>query len=55
MGGYTLRARRFGFFCPGQLAWRVGPRPRVVGGGPWSVLVKTLSVTPEDASEESHL
>jgi hypothetical protein len=26
---------------PGQLAWRVGPSPRVIGGGPWSVLVKT--------------
>jgi hypothetical protein len=26
---------------PGQLACRVGPSPRVVGGGPWSALVKT--------------
>jgi hypothetical protein len=24
-----------------QLACRVGPSPRVVGGGPWSALVKT--------------
>jgi hypothetical protein len=39
----------------GQLAQRVGPSPHVVGGGPWSSLVKTLSVTPEDASEESRL
>jgi hypothetical protein len=31
----------FGFFCPGQLARCVGPSPRVVGGGPLSVLVKT--------------
>jgi hypothetical protein len=29
--------------------------PRVVGGGPWSTLVKTLSMTPEDASGESRL
>jgi hypothetical protein len=34
-------ARRFGFFCLGQLARRVGPSPRVVGGGPLSALVKT--------------
>jgi hypothetical protein len=39
----------------GQLARRVGPSPRVVGGGPWSTLVKTLSVTPEDVSGESRL
>jgi predicted acyltransferase len=31
------------------------PAPRVVGGGPWSTSVKTLSVTPEDASGESRL
>jgi hypothetical protein len=39
----------------GQLAWRVGPSPRVVGGGPQSTLVKTLPVTLEDASGKSRL
>jgi hypothetical protein len=39
----------------GQLARRVGPSPRVVGGGPWSTLVKTLPATLEDASGEIHL
>jgi hypothetical protein len=39
----------------GQLAWRAGPSPRVVGGRPWSVLVKTQSATAEDASGESRL
>jgi hypothetical protein len=28
-----------------QLEWRVGPSPRVVGGGPWSMSVKTLLAT----------
>jgi hypothetical protein len=39
----------------GQLACRVGPSPRAVGGGPWSVLVKAQSTTAEDASGESRL
>jgi hypothetical protein len=39
----------------GQLAWRVGPSPRVVGGGPWSVLEKTQPAMAEDASGESRL
>jgi hypothetical protein len=42
-------------FVLGQLAWRVGPSPRVVGGGPWSTSVKTLPMTLEDASGESRL
>jgi hypothetical protein len=36
----------------GQLARRVGPNPRVVGGEPWSTSVETLPVTPRGASEE---
>jgi hypothetical protein len=39
----------------GQLACHVGPSPRVIGGRPWSVLVKTQFATAEDASGESHL
>jgi hypothetical protein len=39
----------------GQLARRVGPSPRVVGGGPWSVLEKTRFALAEDASGESRL
>jgi hypothetical protein len=39
----------------GQLARRVGPSPRAVGGGPWSVLEKTQSTTAGDASRESRL
>jgi hypothetical protein len=52
-----LRAPRAALWL--LLSWAslhdAGPRPRVVGGGPWSVLVKTQSATAEDASEESHL
>jgi hypothetical protein len=33
----------------------VGPSPRVVGGGPWSVLEKTQPAMAEDASGESCL
>jgi hypothetical protein len=36
----------------GQLARRVGPNPRVVGGEPWSTSVETLPVTLRGASEE---
>jgi hypothetical protein len=39
----------------GQLACRVGPSPRIVGGGPWSVLEKTQPAMAEDASGESCL
>jgi hypothetical protein len=39
----------------GQLARRVGPSPRVVGGGPWSVLEKTQPAMAEDTSGESCL
>jgi hypothetical protein len=34
---------------------RVGPSPRVVGGGPWSVLEKTQPATAKDVSGESCL
>jgi hypothetical protein len=37
----------------GQLARLVGPSPRAVGGGPWSVLGKTQPMTAGDASRES--
>jgi hypothetical protein len=36
----------------GQLAWRVGPSPRVVGWEPWSTSVEALPVTLGGASEE---
>jgi hypothetical protein len=39
----------------GQLAGRVGPSPRAVGGGPWSVSEKTQPATAGDASRESRL
>jgi hypothetical protein len=39
----------------GQLARRVGPSPRVVGGEPWSVFEKTQPAMAEDASGESCL
>jgi hypothetical protein len=35
-----------------QLAWHVGPSPRVVGWEPWSTSVETLPVTLGGASEE---
>ena len=53
-----LRASRAVVLAPsalGQLARCVGPSPRVVGGGPWSVLEKTQPATAEDASGESCL
>jgi hypothetical protein len=39
----------------GQLARRVGPSPRTIGGGPWSMLEKTQPSTARNASRESRL